>query len=188
MKAQQILAKVLETSTFSPTKNPLVPMLGLGALYIGYNSLMNTMGLGKTVGQVGEFEKFLLSKPWLIPIVLGAAAMGTVGVQDALFNKNAAMGFPTRVLIGVPSSYLYAGSQEAKLQKGEPITELGDFVRRHPALTGVAATVGIGQMQKLLKAKPLAKFASVDIIDRLVSGLTPEKFDQLYNDIIDVTP
>ena len=177
-----------ETSTFSPTKNPLVPMLGLGALYIGYNSLMNTMGLGKTVGQVGEFEKFLLSKPWLIPIVLGAAAMGTVGVQDALFNKNAAMGFPTRVLIGVPSSYLYAGSQEAKLQKGEPITELGDFVRRHPALTGVAATVGIGQMQKLLKAKPLAKFASVDIIDRLVSGLTPEKFDQLYNDIIDVTP
>ena len=177
-----------ESSTFSPTKNPLVPMLGLGALYIGYNSLMNTIGLGKTIGQVSEFERFLLSKPWLIPIVLGAAAMGTVGVQDALFNKNAAIGFPTRVLIGVPASYLYAGSQEAKLQKGEPITEFGDFVRRHPAITGVATTVGIGQMQKLLKMKPLSKLASADIIDRLASGLTPEKFDQLYNDIIDVTP
>ena len=178
-------------STFSPAKNPLIPMLGLGALYIGYNSLLDTIGFGHAVGQASEFEKFLLGKPWLIPIVLGAAAMGTVGLQDNMFKKTAAAVRPhflTRLLIGIPASYLYAGSQEAKLQKGEPITEFGDFIRRHPFVAGATGTFALGQMHKLLNMKPLGKVASADVIDRLTLGLTPEKFDQLYNDIIDITP
>ena len=77
-------------STFSSTKNPLIGILGLGALYIGYNKLIDSMGMGKSIAQQGKFEQFLLSKPWLIPIVLGAAAAGTVGIQDAMFQKSAA--------------------------------------------------------------------------------------------------
>ena len=183
-----------QSSTFSTTKNPLVPLLGMGALYIGYNALMNNMGLGGAIEGAGQFEKFLLGKPWLIPIVLGAAALGTTAVQDTLFKKTATAtpfrsNFLKRMLIAVPGSYIYAGSQEAKLQKGEPVTEFGDFVRRHPFVAGATGTVALGQMQKLIKMGPIGKTAEAkDMIDQLTLGLTPEKFDQLYNEVIDITP
>lgn len=182
-------------STFSTTKNPLIGILGLGALYIGYNNLVDSLGFGKSIAQQGKFEQFLLSKPWLIPIVLGAAAAGTVGVQDMMFNKTAGMfrpDFLKRTLVAVPASYIYAGSQENKLQQGQPITEFGDLVRRHPFLTSVAGIVGIGQLQKLFKRGPIGPGSMVkkaeyapDVIDRVVSGLTPEKFELFYNDVID---
>jgi hypothetical protein len=185
-----------EDSVYNPTKNPLVPLLGLGALYIGYNALMSNVGLGeKSVATGGAFEKFLLSKPWLIPIVLGAAAAGTVGVQELMFNKTAAVVRPhflKRLLVSVPASYVYAGSQEAKLQQGQPITEFGDFIRRHPFLAGATGTFALGQMHKLMKMKPigteLAKTAEIDIIDRLILGLEPNKLELFYNDVIDFKP
>ena len=44
-------------------------------------------------------------------------------------------------------------------------------------------------MQKLIKMGPIGKTAEAkDMIDQLTLGLTPEKFDQLYNEVIDVTP
>ncbi len=184
-----------EESTYNPIKTPLVPLLGLGALYIGYNALLNNVGLGaKTVAKGGGFEKFLLSKPWLIPIVLGAAAAGTVGIQDLMFNKTAAVirpHFLKRLLVAVPGSYIYAGSQEAKLQKGQPITEFGDFVRRHPFLTGATGTVALGQMHKLIKMGPIGDSIKVaeyipDVVDRLILGLEPKKLESFYNDVIDI--
>jgi len=170
-----------------PTKNPLMPLLGLGALYIGYNSLMDNLGFGKAIGMNNKFEQFLLSKPWLIPIVLGAAAAGTVGAQHEM-NKTGAANFLTRMLVAVPSSYMYAGYQESKVQKGVPVTEYGDFVRRHPFLTGVAGTVALGAAHKLYKKSPLGllkKSEFIDPISRLALGLDPEKFEQFYNDVID---
>ena len=184
-------------STFAPIKNPLMPLLGLGALYIGYNALMDKIGLtGKTLAETGNFEKFLLSKPWLIPIVLGAAAAGTVGIQDLMFNKTAAIirpHFLKRLLMAVPASYIYAGSQEAKLQKGEPITEFGDFVRRHPFLAGAGGTFTLGQLHKIMKMPPIGVMAktseySLDAIDRLILGLKPDKLEKFYNDVIDYIP
>jgi hypothetical protein len=185
-------------STYKPVKNPLVPLLGLGALYIGYNALMDNVGLGaKALGQQGSFEKFLLSKPWLIPIVLGAAAAGTIGVQELMFNKTAAAlrpHFLKRLLMAVPASYIYAGSQEAQLQQGQPITEFGDLVRRHPFLAGAAGTFALGQMHKLYKMSPIgtgiAKTSEYvpDVIDRLILGLEPGKLEQFYYDVIDYNP
>jgi hypothetical protein len=190
------ILKEPEQSTFSPTKNPLVPLLGLGALYIGYQALMDDMGLGRFgVGKEGKFEKFLLSKPWLIPIVLGAAAAGTVATQDALFNKSAAVVRPhflKRLLVGVPGSYLYAGHQESELQQGKPITEFGDFIRRHPFLAGVTGTFALGQMHKLIQRNPIGSgFPKTseyipDVVDRLVFGLEPDKLEKFYNDVLDV--
>ena len=184
-------------STFSPTKNPLIGILGLGALYIGYNSLIDSMGMGKSIAQQGKFEQFLLSKPWLIPIILGAAAAGTVGVQDMAFHKSAGVfqpNFLKRTLVAVPASYIYAGSQENKLQQGQPITEFGDLVRKHPFLTSVAGIVGAGQVSKLVKRGPIGASELLkksehipDAIDRVVSGLTSEKFEKFYNDVIDLT-
>jgi hypothetical protein len=175
----------------SPVKNPLVPLVGLGALYIGYNTLMESIGLGGNLAAQGKFEQFLLSKPWLIPILLGAAAAGTVGIQNIMFDKTAAMvrpDFLKRMLISVPSSYIYAGSQEHKVQTGQPITGFGDFVRRHPFLSGALGTVALGQMQKLLKSPGIAKKSEYtpDVVDRLVLGLEPVKLEKLYKDIIDV--
>jgi hypothetical protein len=174
-------------------KNPLVPLLGLGGMYIGYNALVDNLGFGKTIAEQGKFEQFLLSKPWLIPILLGAAAIGTQEVQSAMFKSAAAYQphFLKRLLVAMPASYIYAGMQENKLQRGETITEFDDFVRRHPAITGAVGTWGAGKMYQLMKRGPIGpgtvKTAEdVDVVDRLVMGLTPEKLDRLFLDVIDV--
>lgn len=171
-------------------KNPVVPLLGMGALYIGYNSLMNDLGLAGNMEAQTKFEQFLMGKPWLIPIILGAAAAGTVAIQKSNLQKQGAMfnkGFLERTLVAVPASYLYAGAQENKVRQGQPISDFGNLVRKHPFLAGATGTIGLGKMYELVKHGPIRKVASteLDLVDRLWLGLSPDRFDIVYKDIVE---
>lgn len=173
-------------------KNPLIPLLGMGGLFIGYHKLMNSLEVAKPFAHAGGFEQFLLSKPWLIPIVLGAAAATTVGAQH-LLNKTSSVFQPSflkRSLIAVPASYIAAGYAESKVQKGKQISELQDTVRKHPFLVGMAGTWGLGKFQRALNA-PGIKLANVNVpqlgsLEDILYGLSPEKFEQFYNDVVGI--
>lgn len=181
-------APVVKTEpVLEPIKNPLIPLLGMGALYIGYHKLFNNVGLTGPLANAGGFEKFLLSKPWLIPIVLGSAAMATAGIQKSFLKEAATFEphFLKRMLISVPASYLYAGYAENKVQKGEPVSEMQNLVRKHPFLTGMAGTWGLGKMQKLIKSKGIvSKTAQLGSLDDFIYGLGPDKLEEFYNDVI----
>lgn len=173
-------------SLYKPTKNPAVPLLGMGSLYLGYHKLMDA--LHKTAPglisarNLGGLEKHLLKKPWLLPLLLGGVAAGTVGLQEHLF-KEAAMVNPTflkSMMVSVPASYIYGGYSEHKLRQGQPITKFQDFVRRHPFLTGMAGTVGLRRL-----ARGIVKTSALDSLDDIIYGLDPVKLDEFYADVID---
>jgi hypothetical protein len=186
VQSSQSPTEIQHTTAFAPIKNPIIPLLGLGGLYLGYNKLFGTV-----VPETAAFEKFLLSKPWLIPVVLGAAAATTVAAQSVLFNKTSALkpdaNFLKRLLVTVPSSYLYSGYAESKVQKGEPISDFQDLVRKHPFLTGVAGMWGLGKLQKYLKAPSLVKTSqTLGSLENVIHGLSLEKFEKLYNDVVGI--
>lgn len=167
-----------QQSTYSPVKNPVVALAGLGGLYMLY--------MRKFGGPPGSFTNFLNANPKfqiLVPALLGAAAVGTTLLQKSMFEKNSALtdDMLSRILISVPSSYTYAGHIENKLQKGQQISKLEDTIRKHPFLTSLggyaALGPGIRQFDKIRQG--LYKFSS---FDRLVAGLSEEKFNELYND------
>jgi len=175
-----------QQSLYKPTKNPAVPLLGMGSLYLGYHKLMDA--LHKTAPglisarNLGGLEKHLLKKPWLLPLLLGGVAAGTAGLQEHLF-KEAAMVNPTflkSMMVSVPASYIYGGYAEHKLRQGQPITKFQDFVRRHPFLTGMAGTVGLRRL-----AKGIVKTSALDSLDDIIYGLDPVKLDEFYADVID---
>lgn len=188
-------------SLFSPGKSPLLPLAGVGALFGGFAKLMNSTGAD--FSKFDKLDAMLLKNPYLIPLFVGAVALGTKGINDAMFhNEKTAAPLPSpsvvgqagqqvkkfpaiakSLMIGIPASYIYAGHQENKLQKGQPISKLEDTARRHPFLTGLA---GIGTA-KYLWPKVKADLRKLGSLDRIVYGLSPEKFNELYNDVIGVT-
>jgi hypothetical protein len=171
-------------SNFSPVKSPFFALQGLGALYMGY------LAATKAAPSIGTIERFFRNgqNKWLVPLLMGAMSYGTSKLQENLFNKQATFDplhfrdpllWP-RLAITVPGGYVAAGHQENKLQKGKQITKVQDLVRRHPFLTGLAGLWASGVATKGLKGT-LMKSAS---LDRIVYGLGPEQFEQLYADII----
>lgn len=183
-------------SLFSPGKNPLIPLAGIGALYGGFAKLMNTTGAN--YAKFDNLDAMLLKNPYLIPLFVGAVALGTKGINDVLFHREKTAAAPTTatveqvkkfpgvakaLMIGIPASYIYAGHQENKLQKGQPISKLEDTARRHPFLTGLA---GIGTA-RYLWPKVKADLRKLGSLDRIVYGLGPEKFNELYNDVVGIT-
>jgi len=179
-------------SLYAPGKNPLFPLVGLGGLYAGFAKLMTSTG--SDLSHFHAWDAMLMKNPYLIPIFIGAIALGTEGLQQINREKHAAA-IPTpqqmkkvpaiaqRILVGVPASYLYAGYQENKLQQGKPISKFQDMVRKHPFMTGMA---GIGA-HAYLWPKVKQDLAKLGSLDRVVYGLGPEKFEELYNDVIGVT-
>lgn len=158
-------------SPYSPIKNPIVPLAGLGSLYWGWTRLF---GHADAKG----IDKILAEKPALLPIFLGLVSIGTIAAQKNMISKEAAFNnsFWPRVAIAVPASYIGSGYVENKVQKGEQISKLEDVIRKHPFLVGMGGAVGAG-----LVGKHFVKAAS---LDRVIYGLGPEQFDKFYNDVI----
>lgn len=165
-------------STYSPVKNPLLPLAGLGSLYWGWTKLFGNKN-------AQGFDKMLLENPKLMPIFLGMLSLGTVALGKTLFEKTSAFkpDFWPRVAVAVPTSYLAAGYLENKLQKGQQINEFEDIVRKHPFLSGMAGAVGAGWGKRNWKTikKSIQKMAS---LDQVIYGLGPEQFDKFYSDVI----
>lgn len=171
-------------STYAPGKNPLFPLIGLGGLFAGFAKAMTAVGTDLT--KFDKLDAMLIKNPYLIPLFVGAVALGTEGAQHMLFREKHAAKIPAiakSIAIGVPASYLYAGSQENKLQKGQPISKFQDLVRKHPFLSGMAGIGAFHYEWPRIKSY-LSKMGS---LDRVVYGLGPEKFDELYNDVVGIT-
>ena len=175
-------------STYSPEKSPLLALEGLGALYWGF------LKHAKEPHSLGTVGRFFKEAPWLVPILMGAVALGSTQYQSSQFDKQAAFDpllmrdnhFLPRLLTTIPGAYIAAGHQENKLQKGQQISKLEDIVRKHPFLVGTTGLYASGHLLKTGPAlwqsiKNSVKLAS---LDRVVYGLGPEQFKQLYADII----
>ena len=169
------------SSLLNPTKNPLLPLAGLGLLYKSYLKWFNH--------KPTEFSTFIKSNPWALPILIGSAALGTSAAQSLLQKQSSVLkaikeNAFAKAMVAVPASYVYAGHQENKIQKGEPISKLQDQVRRHPFVTGLLGAIGIQGAQEYgpqMKKWLMTKKGS---FDRLLN-LDEDKFNELYNDIIE---
>ena len=164
-----------------PYKNPALAGLGLSSLFYGLQKANNA-----TFGPraVGEFDSFLLRRPWLIPLLIGAGTYVALKKQKD-FHKYSAFVEPnvlSRYLIAVPASYLYAGVQETKIRKGQPIGEIQNLVRKHPFLMSVAGGWGLGKIQKNL----LKLSSRRETLNKVISTLSFDKLDKLYNDTIQI--
>lgn len=168
---RSIINKVLFDYTPDPkktaVKSPIVPLGILGGLYYGYTKLFNTVPSNK-------FTRMLREYPWLIPVLVGGASLASTTLQKNNFQKHAGMDrLFTSALIGFPTSYYLAGKAENKAQMGEPISGVENFIRKHPALTGILGTLGISKVRKTLFPK----------VANFVNRLPEEKVNEIYNNL-----
>lgn len=133
----------------SPVKNPIVPLGILGSLYYGYSKIFKSADISK-------FKALLDTNPWLLPLVIGSATVGTVALQEGTFEKTAS-GFALRTLksglLAYPTSYYLSGKAENKAQLGESLGTVEEFTRKHPALIGTLLTFAGNKIQKGFSSK-----------------------------------
>lgn len=160
-----------EEPKISPQKNPIVPLGILGGLYYGYAKIFND---ASSTG----FRNFMVKNPWLIPLLIGGATIGTLELQDKLFTKQAASvdRFFRNSLISFPIAYYVSGKAEHEAQQGKQITSTQNFIRKHPALVALL-TAGLGASAEN-KLDRLLKIGSV------VSRLPEEILNSMYSDLI----
>lgn len=173
---KQVTQLAEQKPIISPIKNPLLPLTAIGGLYYGLSRIMNAFGKAEGVSAV------IARNPWLLPILIGGATIGTMEFQKKFIEKTAAgMGFLSSMLLSVPATYLYAGYQEDKVRKGKQIGSYSNFVRKNPLLSSVGHGFLGSKASKLLtkvgEAKDKLFMASLE--------LNEEKFDNLYNIVID---
>ena len=109
-------------------------------------------------------------------------SLGTLVAHDTLV-KQSAFSMPNllaRMFVVTPATYLYAGAQEAKVRRGEPVGNLQNVIRKHPFLSSLVTSALAGQAIDILnKTSSFTRTTS-----KLFKGLPEHKFETLYNDII----
>lgn len=159
----------------SAHKNPIIPLGILGGLYYGYAKLFNNPS-------TNGFRSFMLKNKWLLPILVGAGTVGSLFAQDENFKKTAGVGidrFFRNSLVSVPVTYYISGVQENKAKKGEPITETENFMRKHPLLTGLVASLGAVKAEQIIdKSIGFAK------LGEFVSKMDDAHLQNIYTDLI----
>lgn len=154
-----------------PEKNPIIPLGILGTLYYGYAKVFNNKSSN-------GFRSFMLQNPWLLPVLVGGATVGSLWAQQQEFNKTAASvdKFMRNSLISFPIAYYMSGKYENDAQRGEAITGTKNMIRKHPALTALVGSLVATKAEKMLQK-----------VANLVSNLPESKKDELYIDIINLT-
>jgi hypothetical protein len=159
----------------SPVKNPLLPLTAIGGLYYGLSKIMNSAGMAEGL------KAILAKNPWLLPILIGGATVGTMEVQKKFFEKQASgAGFLGSMLLSVPATYLYAGYQEDKVRKGKPIGSYSNFVRKNPFLSSIGHGFLGSKATKMLSKVGEAKGKLFETSLKL----DEDKFNNLYNIVI----
>ncbi len=175
MPEDKMATKEEQVPIVLPIKNPLLPLTAIGGLYYGLSRLMNS------VGHADGVRALIVRNPWLLPILIGGATIGTMEIQRKFLEKTAAgVGFLSSMLLSVPATYLYAGYQEAKVRKREPISSYADFVRKNPLLSSVGHGFLGSKASKLLTKVGEAR----DKIFQASLELNEQKFGDLYNIVI----
>ena len=154
------LRKALVGTTSQPPKmtthkNPVVPLGILASLYYSYSKLMFNDKTTK------GFRRFLMKKPWVLPLMVGAGTVGTLKAQEYAFNKmdkniKKEANYPLAASLSIPLSYYFSAVAEEKARKGIPIGRKENFVRKHPAV--VALLTGFGGGKAIKGAKKLKIF------------------------------
>ena len=167
----------------SPTKNPIVPLGILGSLYYGYSKVFKTTS-------EANFKGFLSKYPWLIPVIVGGAALATTTAQDMSFEKEA--NFGGRVLksglVSFPLAYYFSGNAEYRARKGEQISKIENFVRKHPTLVGVLGTMTGSKIQKILENRKFLKTKVPDLtkISKLLIDTDTKVLEKIQKDLMEV--
>jgi hypothetical protein len=187
----------------SPVKNPIMPMIALGALYAGYAKLF-----GSTSSNA--FEKFIAENPWTAPVITGALAYGITAFQqneyeksplykenmldrqerlDALEKRGSFKGFVGRSLLTFPTTYYYSMKAEEKAQRGEPINNVENFVRKNPLPAALGSTLFLGSVVHGIKGsrmfgKPAAGYGKRTTQNPRYFTKTAEYLNQLDNKTI----
>jgi hypothetical protein len=175
MPDDKMVTKEEQVPIILPIKNPLLPLTAIGGLYYGLSRLMNS------VGQAEGVRALIARNPWLLPIIIGGATIVTMEVQKKFLEKTAAgVGFLGSMLLSVPATYLYAGYQEAKVRKREPISSYADFVRKNPLLSSIGHGFLGSKASKLFTKVGEAR----DKIFQASLVLNEQKFGDLYNIVI----
>ncbi len=163
-----------------PDKNPLLASTALGSLFYGIQKVNQVLDGPQSVG---KYDAFLLRRPWLIPLLIGATSYAAVKGQEAM-RKNAefsASNVLTRYLLTVPATYMYAGAQEAKVRKGEQIGAIQNLIRKHPFLSSVGVGMGLGAAQKALMK--MSSLNQGDVLRRAIFNLSDDRLEELFKDV-----
>jgi len=180
-----------EDPNLNSMKSPIVPLGILGSLYYGYIKTFNNVN-------TGDFKKFLARHPWIFTAMLGTAAGASMMAQKHYIRKNEALNKQAglvensghilgSLLITVPASYYAASFPEQKAQQGIPISSSENFLRKHPALVALGASVlgvtGYGTLTKQIK-KLKTWDSGIAKLSHVLTQLDEEKLDVIYNDLI----
>ena len=157
----------------SPLKNPAVPLSVLSGLYLGYSKLMNRLD----PMQMSILERLVVKHPWLLPLFIGGASLGAIKLQENLM-KTSAMNIPlASIFLTVPAAYLYGGLQEYKVRKGKAVTDIQNFIRKHPLLSAGLTSGSLYTIPKLLKTGAFDN-------ESLYMKLGSENFEKLWKSLI----
>lgn len=156
----------------SPIKNPVVPLGILGGLYYGYAKLFNDPS-------TSGFRTFIGKNAWLLPLLVGGGVAGSLWLQDMQLNKTASSTvdrFFRNSLISVPAFYFMSSKAEADAKNGIPITPTQNFIRKHPILSSLIASI-IGTKAENMIRSNITKVAEV------MYKIPENKLNEIYNEL-----
>jgi hypothetical protein len=156
----------------SSVKNPLFALGGIAGLYYGLTKVFNN---------ARGLDKVIIQNPWMLPVLIGGASLGAMKLQENM-KKTAGLA-PygiTRALVIVPGTYLWSGSAENKVRRGEEIGSYSNLVRKHPLLASIGHTLASGKALNLIKRGSIAENPFTEIMFKLGA----DKYDQLYDIIV----
>ncbi len=160
-------------------KNPFFAITGLGALYIGYQRLMN---MGNS-SNLPKMERTMINNPWMLPLLAGAAGLAAVSMQpktagyvEGGIKRFKDPGMLKSILAATIPAYMYSGRQEYKAQRGEQLDTVQEFVRKHPFVTSLAA---LGVVRGGVKA-----FTKRATAEDVVAEMPMEMINSIYEKII----
>lgn len=162
-------------------KNPFFAITGLGALYVGYQRLMN-MG---NASNLPKMERTIIQNPWMLPLLAGAAGYLAVAGQKktaGYVDPNSIRRFKDpgvlkSILVATLPTYYYSGRQELKRQQGEQLDSVQEFVRKHPFITSLGALAGV--------RAGINQFTKRATVEDIIAEMPEDMLEDIYQKIIE---
>lgn len=92
-------------------------------------------------------------------------------MQDAYFTKTASKLVPS-MMVSVPLSYFLAGKAEAKIRRGEAISKMDNFIRKHPFITGLGMAGAVSTGVSMVKRAKVLSQLDNDSLNGMFEQLT----------------
>jgi len=146
-----------------PAFGPLLIALSLG--YMAYRKVIPEK-------MMGRFERMLAKNPKLaLPILAGGAGLvyGATSQGIAPKQPDFAKTSSAAYLVPIPAAYVWQAHVKRKLERGEPVGNVGIAAARHPFTTGMTAS-GALMLNALRRAKKAGQ-TTPGIYERLVGGV-----------------